>query len=25
MVKDGFIIPDWVKPGKPFPIDVPTR
>lgn len=23
MVKDGFIIPTWVKPGKPFPIDVP--
>ncbi|MBI2812952.1 MAG: alpha/beta fold hydrolase [Opitutae bacterium] len=21
--KDGFIIPTWVKPGKPFPIDVP--
>jgi pimeloyl-ACP methyl ester carboxylesterase len=23
MTKDGFVIPDWVKPGKPFPIDVP--
>jgi pimeloyl-ACP methyl ester carboxylesterase len=23
MTKDGFIIPIWVKPGKPFPIDVP--
>ena len=23
MTKDGFIIPTWVKPGKPFPIDVP--
>lgn len=23
MAKDGFIIPTWVKPGKPFPIDVP--
>lgn len=21
--KDGFIAPWWVKPGKPFPIDVP--
>ena len=23
MSKDGFIIPTWVRPGKPFPIDVP--
>jgi len=23
MVKDGFVIPVWVKPGKPFPVDVP--
>lgn len=23
MAKDGFIIPNWVKPGKPYPIDVP--
>lgn len=23
MAKDGFIIPTWVRPGKPFPIDVP--
>jgi pimeloyl-ACP methyl ester carboxylesterase len=23
MVKDGFIIPSWVKPDKPFPKDVP--
>jgi pimeloyl-ACP methyl ester carboxylesterase len=23
MAKDGFIIPGWVRPGKPFPIDVP--
>jgi pimeloyl-ACP methyl ester carboxylesterase len=23
MAKSGFIIPTWVKPGKPFPIDVP--
>ena len=23
MEQDGFIIPNWVKPGKPFPIDVP--
>ena len=23
MEKDGFIIPNWVKSGKPFPIDVP--
>ncbi|SDR65359.1 alpha/beta fold hydrolase [Opitutus sp. GAS368] len=23
MTRDGFVIPDWVKPGKPFPIDVP--
>jgi len=23
MNKDGFIIPSWVKPGKPFPKDVP--
>ena len=23
MEKDGFIIPTWVKPGKPAPIDVP--
>lgn len=23
MLKDGFVIPNWVKPGKPFPIDVP--
>src|SRR6478609_9171183 len=23
MTKDGFIIPNWVKPGKPPPIDVP--
>ncbi len=23
MAKDGFIIPGWVKPGKPFPKDVP--
>jgi pimeloyl-ACP methyl ester carboxylesterase len=23
MAKDGFIIPTWVQPGKPFPIDVP--
>jgi pimeloyl-ACP methyl ester carboxylesterase len=23
MVKDGFIVPNWVKPGKPFPLDVP--
>jgi pimeloyl-ACP methyl ester carboxylesterase len=23
MEKDGYIIPNWVKPGKPFPIDVP--
>ena len=23
MEKDGFIVPTWVKPGKPFPIDVP--
>ena len=23
MGKDGFVIPTWVKPGKPFPIDVP--
>ena len=23
MVRDGFIIPSWVKPEKPFPKDVP--
>ncbi len=23
MTKDGMIVPNWVKPGKPFPIDVP--
>ena len=23
MAKDGFMIPNWVKPGKPYPIDVP--
>lgn len=23
MTKDGFIVPNWVRPGKPFPIDVP--
>lgn len=23
MAKDGFIIPTWVRSGKPFPIDVP--
>jgi pimeloyl-ACP methyl ester carboxylesterase len=23
MIKDGFVVPTWVKPGKPFPIDVP--
>jgi pimeloyl-ACP methyl ester carboxylesterase len=23
MARDGFIIPTWVRPGKPFPIDVP--
>jgi pimeloyl-ACP methyl ester carboxylesterase len=23
MIKDGFIVPNWVKPGKPPPIDVP--
>jgi len=23
MTKDGFIIPSWVKPDKPFPKDVP--
>jgi pimeloyl-ACP methyl ester carboxylesterase len=23
MTKDGFIVPTWVRPGKPFPIDVP--
>lgn len=23
MTKDGMIIPNWVKPGKPLPIDVP--
>jgi len=23
MAKDGFIVPTWVKPGKPYPIDVP--
>ncbi len=23
MTKDGFVVPNWVKPGKPFPIDVP--
>jgi len=23
MTRDGFIIPVWVKPGKPHPIDVP--
>ncbi len=23
MAKDGFVIPTWVRPGKPFPIDVP--
>ena len=23
MTKDGFIVPNWVKPGKPPPIDVP--
>lgn len=23
MTKDGFVVPDWVRPGKPFPIDVP--
>jgi pimeloyl-ACP methyl ester carboxylesterase len=23
MAKDGFIIPSWVKPDKPFPKDVP--
>jgi pimeloyl-ACP methyl ester carboxylesterase len=23
MEQDGFLIPTWVKPGKPFPIDVP--
>ena len=23
MTKHGFIIPTWVKPGKPFPLDVP--
>ncbi len=23
MSKDGFIVPNWVKPGKPFPLDVP--
>ena len=23
MTKDGFIIPNWVKPEKPFPKDVP--
>lgn len=21
--RDGFIVPAWVRPGKPFPIDVP--
>ena len=23
MIKDGFIVPNWVKPEKPFPKDVP--
>jgi pimeloyl-ACP methyl ester carboxylesterase len=23
MTKDGFVVPNWVRPGKPFPIDVP--
>ena len=23
MTKDGFVVPNWVPPGKPFPIDVP--
>lgn len=23
MSRDGFVIPTWVRPGKPFPIDVP--
>ena len=23
MAKEGFVIPTWVRPGKPFPIDVP--
>ncbi|MEI6108250.1 MAG: alpha/beta hydrolase, partial [Opitutae bacterium] len=23
MTKDGFLIPSWVKPDKPFPRDVP--
>lgn len=23
MTNDGFVVPNWVPPGKPFPIDVP--
>lgn len=23
MAKDGFVVPTWVRPGKPHPIDVP--
>jgi pimeloyl-ACP methyl ester carboxylesterase len=23
MTRDGFVIPTWVRPGKPYPIDVP--
>lgn len=23
MAKDGFLIPTWVQPGKPYPFDVP--
>jgi pimeloyl-ACP methyl ester carboxylesterase len=23
MAKDGFLVPTWVRPGKPHPIDVP--
>jgi pimeloyl-ACP methyl ester carboxylesterase len=23
MTKDGFLVPNWVRPDKPFPIDVP--
>lgn len=23
MTRDGFVVPFWVRPGKPYPIDVP--